>query len=108
VPVTARLSQKFYEKLGEDVTNELVNWFNAVDATYQDDLRELNESNFARFDAKVGERLAELRAELKVQMARLEATVTDRIARVKSDLLKWMFTFWVSTLIGLGALYFRR
>ena len=28
MPVTARLSQKFYEKLGEDVTNELVNWFN--------------------------------------------------------------------------------
>ena len=107
MPVTARLSQRFYQKLGEDVTNELVDWFNAVDATYQDDLRELNESNFARFDAKVGERLAELRAELKVEMAQLESTVTDRIARVKSDLLKWMFTFWVSTLIGLGALFFR-
>jgi hypothetical protein len=26
--VTARLSQRFYEKLGEDIANELVEWFN--------------------------------------------------------------------------------
>ena len=31
----------------------LVEWFNSVDATYRSDLRELNELNFARFDAKV-------------------------------------------------------
>ena len=33
MPVTARLSLRFYEKLGEDVANELVEWFNSVDAT---------------------------------------------------------------------------
>jgi hypothetical protein len=46
------------EKFGQDATNELVNWFNAVDATYRTELRELNEMNFARFDAKMGERLS--------------------------------------------------
>jgi hypothetical protein len=45
------------------VANELVDWFNAVDLTYRADLRELNELNFARFDAKLEQRLAELRAE---------------------------------------------
>ena len=48
MPVTAKLSLAFYEKLGEGVANELVDWFNAVDATYRGDLRELNELNFAR------------------------------------------------------------
>jgi len=136
VPVTAVLSKKFYEKFGEDLTNELVNWFNAVDATYRANLRELNESNFARFDAKVGERLAELRgslqaeraqletrlgerlaelrddlraemAQVRKEMSQLETKLADRLGQVKSDLLKWMLTFWVSTLIGLGALFFR-
>jgi hypothetical protein len=110
VPVTARLSQKFYEALGEDVTNELVNWFNAVDATYRGDLRDLNESNFARFDARMGERVAELRAEMAQLETRLNTRLgqgMDRLGQVKSDLLKWMLTFWVSTLIGLGALFFR-
>ena len=84
MPVTAVLSKKFYERFGEDVTNELVNWFNAVDATYRAELRELNELNFARFDAKLGQRLAEL-----------ESRLTWR-----------MFAFWAPTalaVIGTGA-----
>src|SRR5256885_8872116 len=60
LPVTAKLSRKFYEKLGDELANELVEWFNQVDATYRADLRELNELNFARFDANLGQRLAEL------------------------------------------------
>ena len=43
MPVTAKLSRKFYERLGDDITNELVDWFNMVDATYRSELRELNE-----------------------------------------------------------------
>lgn len=97
MPVTAVLSKKFYEKFGEDVTNELVNWFNAVDATYRADLRELNELNFARFDAKMEQRFAQ--ADAKIERA---------VGSLKTDLLKWMFGFWVSTLLGLGALFFRR
>ena len=82
MPVTARLSQKFYERLGEDVTNELVDWFNAVDSTYQTQLRDLNETNYRRF-------IADFRAEL---------------ATVRADLIKWMFTFWSATVISLGGL----
>ena len=64
MPVTAKLSRKFYEKFGDDVANELVDWFNMVDATYRSDLRELNELNFARFDAKLEQRLAQLETRL--------------------------------------------
>ena len=49
-----------YEKLGDELANELVEWFNQVDATYRTDLRELNELNFARFDAKLEQRVAEV------------------------------------------------
>ena len=64
MPVTAKLSRKFYEKFADDVANELVEWFNMVDATYRSDLRELNELNFARFDAKLEQRLAQLETRL--------------------------------------------
>jgi len=82
VPVTAKLSKHFYDVLGEDVANELVEWFNAVDLTYRTDLRELNELNFARFDAKLERRLTELRL----------------------DLLRWMFGFWATTMLTLAGL----
>jgi hypothetical protein len=93
VPVTAVLSKKFYEKFGEDVTNELVNWFNTVDATYKADIKQINEVNSQRFEATLKQGLAELRA----------------------DLIKWMFTFWaptavaiVGTALGVVALLLRR
>jgi hypothetical protein len=93
VPVTAKLSKRFYEVLGEDVANELVDWFNAVDLTYRTDLRELNELNFARFDAKLEQRLTELRGELLTEIQRLRA-----------DMVRWMFGFWVTTVLMLGGL----
>lgn len=79
MPVTAKLSRKFYEKLGDDVANELVEWFNMVDAAYRLDLKELNELNFARFDAKLEQRIAELRAEMQAGFAQLETRLTRRL-----------------------------
>lgn len=72
MPVTAKLSRKFYETLGDEIANELVDWFNQVDATYRSELRELNELNFARFDAKVEQRFAESDARLERRFAELE------------------------------------
>ena len=117
MPVTAVLSKKFYEKFGEDVTNELVNWFNAVDATYRADLRELNELNFARFDAKLEQRLAQSDAKLEQrlaqsdakleqQLAELRTSVAERLAELESRLTWRMFAFWAPTAlatIGTGA-----
>lgn len=97
VPVTAKLSKRFYEVLGEDVANELVDWFNAVDLTYRTDLRELNELNFARFDSKLEQRLAELRGELLTEFR-------TEIQRLRADTVRWMFGFWVSTVLALGGL----
>ena len=109
--------------LGEDITNELVNWFNAVDATYRGerlttlraDLDTKWTERWTALDARMSEGLAELSSDVRAEMAQvrnemsqLETKLADRLGQVKSDLLKWMLTFWVSTLLGLGALFFRR
>jgi len=91
MPVTAKLSRKFYEKFGDDITNELVDWFNKVDATYRTELRELNELNFGRFDAKLDQRIAEVKAALETLESRVEA----RMATFEARIIKWMFLFWV-------------
>ncbi|HVQ46117.1 MAG TPA: hypothetical protein VMS62_04750, partial [Gemmatimonadales bacterium] len=100
VPVTAKLSKRFYDVLGEDVANELVDWFNAVDATYRSELRELNELNFARFDAKLEQRVTELRLEFRTELqhVRLE------LQQLRTDLIRWMFGFWVTTLLALAGM----
>ena len=85
MPVTAKLSRRVYEQLGDEVANALVEWFNAVDTTYKADLRELNDLNFARFEAKIGERLAELRADMERRFARFEVQMTERVAELRSE-----------------------
>lgn len=46
VPVTAKLSRSFYDKLGDDVAGARVDWFNAVDSDYKNDLKEMNDLNW--------------------------------------------------------------
>lgn len=101
MPVTARLSKLLYERLGEQVVNELVDWFNQVDASYKTDLREMNELNFARFDARLEQRLAELRSELKVDIAGLDKKVDTGFATLKLSLeqtlreqTRWFIAAW--------------
>jgi hypothetical protein len=118
VPVTAKLSRRFYEKFGDDIANELVDWFNMVDATYRSELRELNELNYARFDAKLEQRIAELRAEVQAGFAELRAemrgmfgALEPRFAAVEvsrgqmeTRLTKRLFGFWIAqaaTTVGL-------
>jgi hypothetical protein len=86
VPVTAKLSREFYEKFGDKIADELVDWFNQVDVTYKNELRELNELNFARFAAKLDQGLAELRAELGATQTRFDARLDQRIGELDA---KW-------------------
>jgi len=56
-----------------------VEWFNQVDLTYRTELRDLNDMNFARLEAK--------------------------LADLRSELIRWMFLFWVgnvATTIGVA------
>ncbi|HWP36926.1 MAG TPA: hypothetical protein VNL18_05160 [Gemmatimonadales bacterium] len=101
MPVTAKLSKQFYDRLGEDIANELVEWFNAVDATYRADLRELNELNFARFDAKLDQRIAELRAKIDTTAAQINATLERRLG----DQTRWLFAAWASLMIPVIGLW---
>lgn len=89
MPVTAKLSRKFYKRFGDDLTNELVDWLNQVDTTYRADLRELNDLNFAR---------------LETRLAQLEGGLLARIAQAEGRLARTMLTFQVTswlTTVGL-------
>lgn len=82
MPVTARLSKKFYDRFGDDIAGEFVDWFNAVDTTYQQQLRDLNDLNWERFKSELH----------------------SAIAQSESRLTRWMFIFWSSSMLTLGGL----
>ena len=115
MPVTAKLSKKFYDTLGEEVANELVDWFNQVDATYRTDLREFNELNFQRFDAKLEQRLAEMGAKLEQRLAEMGAKLERRLEQRLAEMdAKWerrlaeMDVKWTCRLAEMDAKWERR
>ena len=83
MPITAKLSKAFYDRLGDDIANELVEWFNLVDAAYRSDLKDLNEINFARFDAKLEQRMAEMSR----RMTEMEARIDVKLAQLDAKML---------------------
>jgi exonuclease VII large subunit len=124
VPVTARLSRRFYDAIGDDAANDLVNWMNAVDLTYRNELLQHNEANFSRFSAtlearfaatwadidrrfaEVGQRLDKIEQRLdkiEQRLESLEARMDTRFAQFESRMLKWMLVFWTTTMLGAAA-----
>jgi hypothetical protein len=112
---TARLSRRFYETFGDENTNELVGLLNDMDATYLAELRVLNETNFARFDAKIEQRVTEVRAEMTAgfersdtKFAELRGEMTAGCERVGKELaaattaqLRWLVVLLLPVWMGL-------
>jgi len=86
MPVTAKLSSEFYDKFGDKIVDEFVNWFNQVDATYRSELKDLFEVHFSRFDAKLEQRVAQLHADFERRFAESDAKWERRMGEMDA---KW-------------------
>jgi hypothetical protein len=78
-----------------------VEWLNAVDTSYPQEFKELFEVNFGRVEARMDELRAEVRhemGEVRADLGRLESRVDAKLSELKSELLRWMFLFWVGTM----------
>jgi hypothetical protein len=122
--ITARLSHKLHQTLGDEAAEDLVNWMQQVDSQ-RAELRELNELNFSRVDARFAEArqatqadLAELRHEMKAGFAEVREEMKSGLADVRQemahletrlerrigDLIKWSFVFWVGAVGAIAML----
>lgn len=103
MPVTAKLSRKFYDTLGDEATNELVDWLNTVDLSYRQEFRDLFQAHFGALDARFAqldaglarvegfgahqaERIQQGESGLGDRIQRLELQLGERIQQVESRL----------------------
>ena len=102
MPVTVKLSRRFYEKLGDDVANELVDVMNAADQGYRSEFRELFDLRFGQYDAKLdafrAEFLGRLDGGLNSVRAELRAEMRATVAQSEKTIIRWMFGFWIGQL----------
>ena len=96
MPVTAKLSRRFYETFGDEIANELEaktdRRFAELEAKTDRHFSDL-EARFPQLEAKFERRLAEVAGGLR-----------SEIASVRADLIKWMFIFWAGNVVTTAGL----
>jgi hypothetical protein len=75
-----------------------------MSAAYRSDLREINEINFARFDAKLEQRFAEAARALEQRLSSLELS----LMRQQVVQMRWMIGTWLAVFLAVIGLWFRR
>lgn len=126
MPATETLLKKLNETLGEQATSDLVTWVDHSSARDIAQLRELAELHYGRFDARLDQRLAEVAGSLRTEMAHGHAALRTETAQglaalrtemaqglaavrvemgsLRGDLMKWMFIYWMGTIVPLSGL----
>ncbi len=106
----AKLSQSFYEKFGDALTDELVNCLNTIESSYRLELRDLFDAQFGKFEAKMEQRFAEM----ELRFERRHAATDLKIEQLRSDsardlvvAMRWHFAAWIPIALAVIGLYFK-
>ena len=119
MPAAVKLSSHFYERFGKRAANEFIDLLNQMDTAYRNELREQNEANFARFDAKLEQRITELRAELRTEFHTGLAGIRTEMAEFRGEIraslehglrvqTAWFFVAWATMFVAMLTLELRR
>jgi len=104
--ISARLFKTFRVTFGEDATADMMAWMQSVD-DHRAELRELNELNAARIDARFGQidaRFGQVEArfgQIDARFGELEARLERKIDQRFADTIKWSFLFWCGAMAAM-------
>jgi len=110
VPITARLSKRFYDQFGEETANELVDWMNKVDAVQKSEFRDLLAAHTERIDARfaaMDAKFAAMEARMDAKLEHFRMEMKAEFAAVRAEQVRWLFLAWASLLIPLVGLWTR-
>jgi hypothetical protein len=92
------------ERLGEEGAEALVQLINQATEVGKGDVVAVVEEKFER-------RLTEEASKLRAEIGHLRGEMIERIESVRSELIKWMFVFWVGqigAIVGILFAFFRK
>lgn len=111
MPASNRLLRKLNETWGEEITQDFVTWVNEAQTVNRAELRDLADLYFARFSDRLEERIALSESRFEIRLADFEGRMNTGFAALRAevasqmrDQMKWMFVFWIGTLVPLAGL----
>lgn len=120
-----QLFQVLKARLGEREAEAVVNY---VDTTLKENNKQMQETNLktlatgedlanvrgllrediANLRGELKEDTSNLRGELKEDISNLRGELKTNIAEVKSDVIRWTFAFFVTTMLAILGLYLKK
>jgi predicted ATP-dependent Lon-type protease len=94
-----QLFQLLKGKIGEQGASELIDF---VDVKVKENTKEIHEINLKTLATKA--ELFDVRNVLKEDIAKLDIKITE----TKSDIIRWVFAFFVTLMLAIVGLYFKR
>lgn len=85
MPIANKLSRKLQEVFGTEAADAMVDWMQGVEGG-RAELRELNDLSFARFDARLSQRMAEVELRLDRKFTRLISDLDAKVDRTAAEL----------------------
>jgi len=90
------------EKLGEEVSNDLVDFLNIFIEQKQQEIKKEEFYEREKLELRFEKRLGETESRLTEKIEK----VNIHVEKSKTDIIKWMFIFWTGTVITiLGGLF---
>lgn len=100
----------YMEKKWQDSNRELfqlcLNTF-ATKLELKEEIAKIRE-DLVRVESRLETKLASVEGRLETKIASVEGRLETKIVEVKSDVIRWMFGFFVAMLIAILGLYLRK
>lgn len=105
-----RLFQLLKPRIGKQEANTLITYVNTTVNDSNKELRDFMQMTFVT-KQEFKEEISAVRSELRTEIAsvRVEiAKVETKVVEVKSDILRWVFAFFITTVLAILGLYLKK
>ena len=95
------------DKLGDDGVESLIHLLNATNREHKEDVLQFVEEKFER---RLTEEISAVNERITNEISKVNERITEENAKTRSELVKWMFIFWVGqigVIMGLLFAFFR-
>jgi uncharacterized FlaG/YvyC family protein len=110
MPTAVELYDKLRPKLGDEEAKTLVEYISVSverHAATKEDIeraRGVLKEDIGKVRSELKEDIERVKSELEINLERIRGELDVKIEKTKSDIIKWMFLFWIGQLASLIAI----
>ena len=105
-----RLFQLLKPRIGENEAEAFITYVDDSRHEMMEDIRSIfaTKEDLAKLRGELQNGMTSLRGEFKTELTSFRGELEVKISDVKSDVVRWMFAFFITMLLAILGLYFKK